>query len=104
MVAKVPCLGYEFTPYEMDTTTWNDVGAVYMFCGQNARGEWVIFYAGKAKSASARFSNHEHWQEARTLGATHVLATVVTLEATRTDLERRLIETYRPPLNTMLKP
>jgi hypothetical protein len=37
------------------------------------------------------------------LGATHVHALVVSQAAKRDEIERQLIATYQPPLNTQLK-
>jgi hypothetical protein len=104
MSASVTWEGFEFTPFRMDTTTWNDVGGVYMFATLSADGVWIVFYVGKAESFAARMPTHERWLEARTLGATHVLATVVALEATRVSLERRSIELLRPVMNVQHNP
>lgn len=92
--------GYEFMMYEMATTTWNDVGGIYIFAGPAQNGRWNAYYIGKCDSFKNRCPNHERWNEAIRLGATHVHALVVPLEANRQAIEQQLIAACQPPLNT----
>ena len=92
--------GYEFTIYEMATTTWNDVGGVYIFSGEAGSGRWAAWYIGQCDSFMNRCPTHERWVEAIQRGATHVHALVVPLEANRLAIEKQLIQTFQPPLNT----
>jgi len=96
-------LTYPFVVYDPRNTTWNDVGGIYIFTGLNNSGRWVAVYIGKAQSFKARFANHEVWDEAARLGATHIHAMVVPLEANRVAIEAELIRAYQPQLNTQLK-
>jgi len=82
---------------------WNDVGGVYIFCGLNSSGQWVPIYIGQTDSFRNRIPRHEQWIPAVQLGATHVHALVVQQAAEQEQLERLLIATFRPPLNTQLK-
>lgn len=91
--------GYEFPMYDM-YGSWNDVGGVYIFAGLAPNGRWNAYYIGITDSFRARLPNHERWAEAVRLGATHVHALAVPLEATRQAIERQLIAAHGPPLNT----
>jgi excinuclease UvrABC nuclease subunit len=100
---KVKWKSYEFEVYDPDNTKWNDVAGIYIFTGLNARGLWVPFYIGQAKSFADRIPNHANWSAAARLGATHVHAMVVPLAANRDKIEAELIEAYQPALNVQLK-
>ncbi len=100
---KIKWLNYEFGVYDPETTTWNDVGGIYIFTGLNPQGRWRAFYIGQAKSFQDRIPSHENWTAAARLGATHVHAMVVQQAATRDRIEAELIEAYQPVLNVQLK-
>ena len=102
MNTTVTWLTYEFIVYTMEAN-WNEVGGIYIFTGKNPQGLWVPLYIGKADSFQARFASHERWDEAARVGATHVHALVVPLEANRVIIEAELIQNYQPRLNTHLK-
>ena len=90
---------YEYTvlPFEAD---WNEVSGVYMFVRWQPGSGWEPLYIGKADSFKNRLCpSHECWSPAVALGATHVLVRCVPEALARADEERRLIETYDPPLN-----
>jgi len=91
----------EFTVYG-DGTTWNKVSGLYIFTYRTTKG-WIPLYVGQAKDFSARFANHEEWAHAARLGATHVHARVVPLQATRDLWERMLIRNLQPTLNNQLR-
>lgn len=93
---------YEFGVYSPDTT-WNEVSGVYVFCGVSAQNQWVPLYIGQAENFRSRLSAHEQWGPASRLGATHIHALVVSQSATRDLIERELIKSYQPRLNTQLK-
>jgi len=78
---------------------WNDEPGVYIFAGIQADALWHAYYVGITDSFKSRLQNHEHWVPAQKLGASHVHALVVPLEATREQIEQDLIATYRPYLN-----
>lgn len=94
---------YEFTVFLHDGTNWNDVGGVYIFCGLNQQKKWEPYYIGQADSFQRRLPSHERWEEARRLGASHVHARSVQQEDMRAQIERELVETYKPTLNVQLK-
>ena len=96
--------GYDFNSYDPTQTNWNDVPGVYIFAGMSTDGRWWrAKYVGQTSSFATRLgpgiSSHEHWQEAKRQGATHVHARVVQNEIERRSLELMLIETYNPQLN-----
>ena len=91
--------GYIFTVCDMNAP-WNDVPGVYIFAGLDATGQWwSAKYIGQTNSFRQRMWNHERWQEAMGLGATHVHGMVMQDAAQRLTAEADLIEGYRPPLN-----
>lgn len=88
--------------YDLEGTTWNDVPGVYIFAGlDSTRGWWQAKYIGRTNSFKDRIPNHEWWDEAQQMGATHVHARVVQGAAQQIDLEDALIRAYRPPLNDL---
>jgi excinuclease UvrABC nuclease subunit len=103
MTISVQWLSYDFTVYNPLMTTWNDVAGVYVFTGLDRIGRWIALYIGQADSLRTRLSRHEQWSPAVRLGATHVHAMVVPLQADRDRIERELIQAYRPTLNLQLR-
>lgn len=93
---------HTFTVYAPNTT-WNDVGGVYIFAGQNSNNQWVALYIGKAESFKNRIPNHERWAEAVRLGATHIHAMAIAQEASPVQIESSLIQAFQPRLNTQQK-
>jgi hypothetical protein len=84
---------------------WNKVGGLYAFAYFDpVLNRWPILYIGKAKCLHTRMNNHERWQEAVDLGATHVLACVLGPESVREVWERELTEHYCPVLNKQNNP
>ena len=102
MATKVNWGGYEFTVYS-PSTSWNEIGGIYIFAGKNSEGNWVAKYIGKAQSFADRLPGHERWDEAVKLGATHIHARTVSTEVDRDKIEGELIKKYQPPLNTQKK-
>lgn len=102
MADKVTWLTYEFSVHQHNAN-WNATAGIYIFCGLNQRGQWFPLYIGQASSLAERVPNHERWQEAVRLGATHVHAKVVSQQATRDQIEAELIQGYQPRLNDQLK-
>jgi hypothetical protein len=103
MSDKVSWGTHEFTVYVPSRTTWNDVAGIYIFCGLNSQGQWVALYIGQADSFRTRIPQHERWNEAVRLGATHIQAMVVPLVANRDRIEQALIRLYQPSLNVYHK-
>ena len=93
--------GTEFSIHE--NPKWNNVAGVYIFAGKNEEGLWVALYIGQASSLAERLANHEQWQEAQRLGATHVHAKSVSDDWERERLERDLIQSFQPRLNVQLR-
>ena len=87
-----------FDVFDPLSTQWNRSGGLYVFAKRGAQG-WNALYTGETSDFSARLPRHEKWPTASARGATHIHALVEEREATRLNLERRLIQTLRPPLN-----
>ena len=87
-----------FTIYDYDATRWKTVGGLYIFARMAGDG-WDPLYVGKTENFRMRLPAHERWEEARSLGATHVHALVVPLEADRVRLEAALIGLLEPSMN-----
>jgi excinuclease UvrABC nuclease subunit len=99
MAEMIKWLNYDFHVVSMNSN-WNDVGGVYIFTGVQGSA-WKAFYVGETNSFKNRLvPTHEQWAQAQRLGATHVHAMTVPQETARKAIERMLIETYKPPLNT----
>jgi hypothetical protein len=100
MANQVTWGGHTFTIHTMEGTTWNDVGGVYVFAGPTSGNVWKAYYIGITESFQNRHPNHERWEEAKRLGATHVHARAEAQAASREAIEKALIGTFQPPLNT----
>lgn len=99
MVNQTVWLGHTFTVFDPRGTTWNETAGIYIFCGVSPQNKWTCLYVGKTKSFKARPGDHDRWDEAVALGATHIHAMVAPLEADRDRIEQALIGGYKPPLN-----
>lgn len=82
---------------------WYHVAGLYIFSYQNRDGGWVALYVGQTDDFAKRPATHERLDEAIQLGATHIHARVVSLQADRDRLEAALIRHLQPPLNQQLK-
>ena len=91
--------GHAFYVLSMEAD-WNDEPGVYIFAGIQADALWHAYYVGSTESFKARLQDHEHWVAACRLGASHVHALVVPVQAEREKIEQELIATYLPYLNT----
>ncbi len=90
--------GYEFY-VRSHTDTMPDQPGVYIFTGRNPHGQWVPYYVGQTTSLLDRIPNHEQWDAAVRLGATHVHTLLIRTEKTRKIIEADVIKTARPTLN-----
>lgn len=90
-----------FYVYEYDTT-WNEEAGLYIFAYQTQQS-WTALYVGQTDNFSNRLPNHERWEEAVQLGATHVHTVVVSLQTDRDQLEKRLIQVLQPEMNEQLR-
>ena len=86
---------YEFRIYPIEATPSAD-NAVYMFCCVEDN-EYIPVYIGKAEDLPDRLSGHERIDEARDLGATHLL--VYASDPKYKDVETWLIAHHNPTLN-----
>ena len=91
-----------FTIFPKDIN-WNNFGGLYIFAYCTGGTSWKAVYVGLTEDFSYRMPNHERWQEAVRLGATHGHTLVVTTQAAREDYERKLIQHLQHPLNDQLK-
>lgn len=95
--------GYEFSVVESpETAAWNDVPGVYIFAKLDATGRWwQPLYIGETTSFKNRLTtHHERWQDAISSGVTHIHARVVANQYDRIAIERQLIESFAPAMNT----
>lgn len=99
---NVTWIKYEFEVLKKEGK-WNKVGGLYIFAGllTDPQGidQWFPYYIGQTGDFSDRIPNHEKWEEAVQLGATHVHARVVKTPLARGLIERELISSFQPPLN-----
>ncbi len=102
MSEKISWLNNEFSIHQ-HSANWSDTAGIYIFCGINSQNQWVPFYIGQTDSFSNRLPSHEQWEPARNLGATHVHARSVSQQSQRDNLEKQLIQSFQPRLNTQLK-
>ena len=94
--------GYPFGVYNHGAD-WSHNGGIYIFCGVNPQNQWVALYIGQADSFRNRIPQHEQWNQAVRLGATHVHAMAVQQASTRDAIERQLIQSHQPYLNVQHK-
>lgn len=94
--------GHELTVYDPETK-WGSKAGIYIFAGLNHQRKWVPLYIGQCDSFADRMPNHEKWDAAVLLGASHIHASVVPLAADRDRIEKKLIEEFQPRLNTQLR-
>jgi len=96
--------GTAYRYWSVDNLTAAGLQAVagnYAFVKQLPNGNFIPLYFGIAESLRDRLPNHDRWNEAVRLGATHVMAhTTPAGEAARLAEERDLIQQWNPPLNT----
>lgn len=89
-----------FYIYEPSAIFWKDEGGIFIFCGYSSKpGLWLPQYVEHSKSLAARIPNHELWESAASLGATHIHAKLVQEIGLRKKLAEHLIKRYRPVLN-----
>jgi excinuclease UvrABC nuclease subunit len=94
---------YTFSVH-LHSAGWNPTAGIYIFCGVTPQNQWRPLYIGQANDFRSRFGNHETWPGALALGATHIHAMVVPLQAHRDQIEQELIRAYDPPLNVHHRP
>lgn len=94
--------------YELDIARaqrdWEPVGGVYMFVKPHEANvyEWggpICLFVAKTHDFSGTLTRHEMWQAAENLGAREIHLLVVKDDATRTAVERDLLEAQTPILN-----
>jgi hypothetical protein len=83
-----------------DTSTLVAKGGNYAFVKRLPNANFLPLYFGQADNLWARIPNHERWDEAKRMGATHVMGhTTPAGETARLSEERDLIQRWDPPLN-----
>ena len=82
---------------------WRATSGLYIFAAptkdHQSTGSWLALYVGQTSDFSTRIPNHERWQEALQLGATHVHARDETASVVLDKMEEGLIQIYQPPMN-----
>jgi hypothetical protein len=72
--------------------------AVYAFAKPNGR-QWIPVFISRTANMAARMDRHPQWQEARRLGATHVLVHRRGERDAREEVEADLLAALRPVMN-----
>jgi hypothetical protein len=74
--------------------------AVYGFARPGFGGKgWVVVFLSRTANLAGRMSGHERWEEARMLGATHILVHQREERDVREYVEADLLSALRPVLN-----
>lgn len=79
-------------------TEFATVPAVYAFAKPNGR-QWVPVFLSRTANLAARMDRHPQWEEARRLGATHVLVHRRGERDAREEVEADLLAALRPVMN-----
>lgn len=89
-------------PIYQPRAPWNAVPGIYMFLRPSGTrpGHWEFMYVGQATNLKARLQCHERWPSAALRGCTAIAAVPVWNDIERDALERDLIETLCPVMNT----
>ena len=82
---------------------WPVDPGLYVFAGEDLGG-WFPIYVGQSDSFCKRLPNHDKWQAATQLGATHVHILPVDDPDTRGLIEYRFYQQFGPPLNDKSPP
>jgi len=98
MSNTISWMNHNFTVYN-HAAQWNKIAGIYIFAGLNQVRQWVPYYVGQTDNFQDRIPSHEKWEKAQSLGATHVHVLVVQQESQRDNLEKQLIQAFRPSLN-----
>jgi len=97
---------YQFVVYDLEGPIYNAYG-VYIFSKgtRNAQGgiSHEFLYIGETDSFHKRLNpSHEKWSEACRHGMEYIFVYFPRNSESRIDIERRLIEHYKPPLNNQI--
>lgn len=73
--------------------------ALYVFARPGPNLSWRPLFLSRTANLARRLKGHERWEEARLLGATHVLALFEPDRTRRAEFEEDLLDVLRPALN-----
>jgi hypothetical protein len=74
--------------------------AVYAFARPGLGGQgWTVVFLSRTANLEARLRGHERWEEARRMGATHVLVHQREERDVREFVEADLLDALRPAMN-----
>jgi hypothetical protein len=73
--------------------------AVYAFARRGNGGGWITLFLSRTANLAQRMGRHELWDEARRLGATHILIHQRHERDAREAVEADLLAALRPLLN-----
>ena len=101
MPCKWPLGNGEFLGFDINVknASFDAVAGLYIFCYKTEDKYWRAVYVGQTDDFSSRIPNHEKWDSARKLGATHVHTFWVPSPVRREEWEQMLIQYLQPPLN-----
>ena len=93
---------YKFNVYPKNTS-FRDIVAIYAFLKHDATG-WYVLYIGQSTELGTRIANHNKWLEVNRLGCTHIGVCSKISLLSLDEVEKALIEFYRPRCNERLVP
>ena len=100
-------LGYPFKVYLYDSHLLPVAPGVYVFAAMDLKSLYAPsqrpLYVGSTDHSKDRFSTHEKFSEAEELGLSHIHFLVEESKEAREEIEKALIQEYKPPLNDPLK-
>jgi hypothetical protein len=91
---------YKFGVYTLDSSFRDDVGAVYIVCDTNAKGQHQPLYVGETKELGLHLQNFDQWPRLRQSGAKCICVHVDKTESSRRSTTSDLIAYYTPSYNS----
>ena len=95
-------LGLYFQIHAPDSI-WNENGGIFIFSKRTSNSKWVALFIGETDSFRDDLKHHPQWQQAVSLGATHIHTRAYESHQDRRIDLQTLIKAYRPALNRLLR-
>lgn len=89
---------YKFTVFRIDYV-FQEIGGNFIFCDQDALGDWSPFYVGETDNLFERLEDLELKRWIRQQGVSHIHARPNPKESDRAREKEDLVVRYSPPLN-----
>jgi len=90
---------YKFSVYTLDSSFRDDIGAVYIVCDTNAKGQHQPLYVGETIKLGVQLQNGDLWPRLRESGAKCICVHVDKAESSRKSAMTDLIAYYNPSYN-----